>query len=133
VIFAADSGVDSGDVFWSMIAFFFMVVYFLILFQILFDLFRDHETSGWAKAAWILFLFLIPFVTILAYLIVRGPGMQKRAVAQQQEAQKQFDSYVKEAAGTGDAASQIEKAHALLDKGAISQEEFDALKAKALA
>lgn len=125
--------IDGGNLFWSMLAFFFMVVYFLILFQVLFDLFRDHELSGWWKATWILFLFLIPMLTLLAYLIIRGPSMAKRAAAQQKEAQQQFDSYVKDAAGTGDPASQIEKAHALLEKGAISQEEFDSLKAKALA
>jgi len=132
MILLADEGLGSGDLFWGLIAFFFMVIYFLILFQILFDLFRDHETSGWAKAAWILFIFVIPLVAMLVYLIVRGPSMQKRAIAAQKEAQEQFDDYVKETAGSGDAASQIEKAHALLDKGAISQEEFDALKAKAL-
>lgn len=125
--------IDGGNVFWSMVAFFFMVVYFLILFQVLFDLFRDHELSGWWKAVWILFLFLIPMFTLLAYLIIRGPSMSKRALAAQKEAQKDFDSYVQDTVGAGDPASQIAKAHDLLEKGAISQEEFDTLKAKALA
>ena len=133
MILAADTGIDSGDLFWSLIAFFFMVVYFMILFNILFDLFRDHEESGIMKAVWILFLFLFGPLTMLVYLIVRGGGMAKRAQAAQADAQAQFDSYVKETAGTGDPASQIEKAHALLDKGAITQAEFDDLKAKALA
>lgn len=125
--------IDGGNLLWSMVAFFFMVVYFLILFQVLFDLFRDHELSGWWKAVWILLLFFIPMLTLLAYLIIRGPSMSKRALAAQKEAQQQFDDYVKETAGTGDPAAQIARAHDLLEKGAISQEEFDALKAKALA
>ena len=67
--------IDGGNLLWSMVAFFFMVVYFLILFQVLFDLFRDHELSGWWKAVWILLLFFIPMLTLLAYLIIRGPSM----------------------------------------------------------
>jgi predicted PurR-regulated permease PerM len=130
VIFAE---VESGDVFWSLIAFFFMVVYFMILFNILFDLFRDHGESGVKKALWLLLMFVFPLFGPLIYLIVRGGGMAQRSIDAQQAAQAKFDQYVQEQAGQGDPATQIEKAHALLDKGAISQEEFDSLKAKALA
>lgn len=125
--------IDGGNLLWSLVAFFFMVVYFMILFNILFDLFRDTEESGVKKALWLLFMFVAPMFGPLIYLIVRGGGMAQRSLDAQQRAQADFDKYVQDAAGSGDPASQIEKAHALLDKGAISQEEFDALKAKALA
>lgn len=125
--------VNLGDILWSMLVFFFIVVYFMIFFFILVDLFRSHDMSGWAKAVWIIFLLFLPLLAMLIYMIVRGPKMQERALKDQEAQQKQFDAYVKQAAGTGDPAQQIAKAKELLDSGAISQAEFDSLKAKALA
>ncbi|MFZ4670156.1 MAG: SHOCT domain-containing protein [Microthrixaceae bacterium] len=112
-----------------------MVIYFMILFTILGDLFRDHDTSGWVKAAWIIGLILFPFLVALIYLIARGGGMAKRAQAAQVEAQKQFAEYARNVAaqsGEGTATDEIARAKQLLDSGTISNEEFEALKAKAL-
>jgi hypothetical protein len=121
------------NVFWDILWFFFLFIWILILFHILGDLFRDHETSGIVKAVWVIFLIFLPFITVLVYLIVRGNGMAQRQAARAQEAQSQFDTYVRSAAGTGDtSADQIAQAKSLLDAGTITQDEFDKLKAKAL-
>ncbi len=109
-----------------------MVMYCMILFSILGDLFRDHDTSGWGKAAWVLFLVIAPFLAALIYLIARGNGMAKRSMAAQADAQKQFNEYVQSVAGSGSPTDQIAQAKQLLDSGAIDQAEFDRLKAKAL-
>ena len=117
---------------WDLFAIFFFVVYFMLLFYILSDLFRDHELNGWAKTFWIIFLILFPFLTILIYMIARGPGMQKRALAQAQQFQKAQDEYIKSVAGNSP-TEQIAKAQELLAAGTINQDEFNAIKAKALA
>jgi ABC-type multidrug transport system fused ATPase/permease subunit len=127
--------INLGELLWLMLAIFFMVIYFMILFTILGDLFRDHDTSGWVKAAWIIGLILFPFLVALIYLIARGGGMAKRAQAAQVEAQKQFAEYARNVAaqsGEGTATDEIARAKQLLDSGTISNEEFEALKAKAL-
>ncbi|MFN8102972.1 MAG: SHOCT domain-containing protein [Acidimicrobiia bacterium] len=116
-----------------MVVIFFMVVYFMILFSVLIDLFRSHDLSGWAKALWVIAILVFPFLSILIYLIARGSSMGKRSMQAQQEAQKEFDSYVQSVAGSGtSAADQIAKAKQLLDDGAITQEEYDALKQSAI-
>ncbi|WP_374976129.1 SHOCT domain-containing protein [Microbacterium trichothecenolyticum] len=114
---------------------FVFVAYLMVIFSIIGDLFRDHELNGWWKAVWILFLIFVPFLTALVYLIARGSGMQKRSIAQAQELRAAQDAYIRQTAGSGgsSAADDIAKAKSLLDSGAISQAEFDALKAKALA
>ncbi|HMR94662.1 MAG TPA: zinc metalloprotease HtpX family protein [Microthrixaceae bacterium] len=124
--------VNLGDILWTTLVIFFMVMYFMILFSILGDLFRDHDTSGWGKAAWVLFLVIAPFLAALIYLIARGNGMAKRSMAAQADAQKQFNEYVQSVAGSGSPSDQIAQAKQLLDSGAIDQAEFDRLKAKAL-
>lgn len=125
--------INLGEILWTTLVIFFMVMYFMILFSILGDLFRDHETSGWAKAAWVIFLVIAPFLTALIYLIARGNGMAKRSMKAQADAQQQFNDYVQTVATTGGSpADQIAQAKSLLDSGAIDQAEFDALKAKAL-
>ena len=124
---------DLGDALLTTLAIFFFVIWIWILVVILTDLFRDHELNGWAKAAWVLFLVFIPVLTSLIYLIARGHGMRDRAIAEQAEAKKQFDSYVQEQAAAASPADELHKLSDLKDKGAISQEEFDAAKAKLLA
>jgi len=111
---------------------FFFVIWIWILITILSDLFRDHETSGWAKAAWVLFLVFIPFLTALIYLIARGSGMRERTIKAQAEAKQHFDSYVREQAHTTP-ADELHKLNELKEKGALSAEEFDRAKAKLLA
>ena len=125
---------------WSWIAWFFWVfvffAYLMVLFSIIGDLFRDSELSGWLKAIWIIFLIFVPFLTALVYLIARGNGMTKRGLAQAAEQRKLQDEYIRQAAGTaapGSSVDDIAKAKSLLDTGAITQAEFDAIKAKALA
>jgi hypothetical protein len=111
---------------------FFFVIWIWILITILSDLFRDHETSGWTKAAWVLFLVFIPFLTGLVYLIVRGSGMRERSIKAQAEAKQHFDAYVREQAHAGSPADELHKLNDLKEKGAISAEEFERAKAKLL-
>jgi hypothetical protein len=119
------------DFLWYTLAIFAFVAYLMILFNVLIDLFRDHTTSGWAKAGWILFLVIVPYITLFVYLIVRGRGMGERAAAAQKVAQKQTDSYIRQAAGTSP-ADQIAAAKALHTDGTITDAEFEQLKNKAL-
>ena len=111
---------------------FFFVIWIWILITILSDLFRDHELSGWAKAAWVLFLVFIPFLTALIYLIARGSGMRDRTIKAQADAKKHFDEYVQTQAHSTP-ADELHKLNDLKEKGAISAEEFDKAKAKLLA
>lgn len=123
--------ISFGEFLWSLVIIFFMIVYFVILFQVVFDLFRDHELSGWAKAGWLLFIIVLPFLGLFVYLIVRGQGMAERSARDQADARQEFDTYVRETAGSGP-TTEIANAKQLLDEGTISQEEFDAIKRKAL-
>jgi uncharacterized membrane protein len=120
------------DFFWFTISFFFLMAYLLVMFQIITDLFRDKSTSGVAKAVWVFFLIVLPMLTALAYLVMKGQAMTERTVAAAAANQQQAEEYVRGLAGTSP-ADQIAQAKALLDSGAISQEEFDQLKARALA
>jgi hypothetical protein len=115
---------------WLIIVIFFMLMYLMLLFSIIVDLIRDHELSGGMKALWFVALLLFTPITALIYLIVRGGGMAQRNMKEQQQAKAEFDAYVRSAAGTGGAASELAKASELLNSGAISQAEYDALKAK---
>ena len=126
------SNFGSGDILLFMLEFFLFMIWFWLLITIFGDLFRDRELSGVLKAVWVVALLFMPFLGILLYLIIRGSGMTDRAAAARADAQKQFDAQVKAAAGTQSPADQIASAKALLDSGAISQPEFEALKAKAL-
>ena len=117
----ADVGL--GEILWGLVVFFFMVMYLMILFSVIVDLFRDDTTSGWGKAAWVLFLLILPLVSVVVYLVARGGGMARRSVR---------------AAGRVDAAArtspteQIATAKELLDAGAIDEAEYSKLKARAL-
>src|SRR6188472_4528529 len=121
---------------WSWIGWFFwvfvFVAYLMVLFSIIGDLFRDDRLNGWLKAVWIIFLIFVPFLTALIYLIARGSGMQKRSIEQAQAMRAQQDQYIRATAASASPADEISKAKGLLDSGAISQAEYDALKTKAL-
>ena len=125
---------DFWSYFWLLVWSFFFVAYLIILFQIILDLFRDRELGGVAKALWLIALLFVPLLTALVYLIVRGRGMAERHLASARQMQSETDQYIKSVAGTAASpADQIASAKSLLDSGAISQAEFDQLKAKALA
>ncbi len=123
---------SSWDFVWHFLLIFAWIAYLRVLFQILTDLFwRDHKTSGWIKAVWVIFLILLPWLTALVYLIARGGGMAERAREAAAAAKKQTDDYIKQAAGRSP-AEEIAHAKELLDAGTITQAEFDGLKTKAL-
>jgi Short C-terminal domain/Phospholipase_D-nuclease N-terminal len=136
-LFAADY--PFLDIFWTMLVFFMWVIWFWILITVLIDLFGRHDISGWLKAAWALFVIILPYLGVLIYLIAQGKGMAERRSQQIRASEAAFDDRVRSVAGSGggggggDAADQIHKAKALLDSGAITQAEFDQIKAKALA
>lgn len=116
-----------------MIIFFLWVIWIWFLIAILSDVFRRHDVSGFSKALWVLFVIFLPFLGAFTYLIINGDGMAKRNVKEQQVARERMDDYVRETAGSGGAAAEIEKAKTLLDSGAINADEYASLKAKALA
>ena len=120
-----------GDLIWWFLWAFVFFTYLMALFAVIGDLFRDHKLSGWWKAVWIIFLIFVPFLTLLVYLIARGKGMAERGAAQAREYQAAQDQYIKSVAGASP-SEEIAKAKSLLDSGAITQAEFDGIKAKAL-
>ena len=120
-------------VFWSMLVFFVWVIWFILLFRVIIDIFSRHDIGGGSKVLWILFVILLPFLGVFVYLIANTDGMSQRTIAKAQAQQQQMDEYVRATAGSSGAAAEIDKAKQLLDSGAISQAEFDAIKAKALA
>jgi predicted ferric reductase len=124
---------DFGDFFWLLIWSFFFVMYLMILFHIIGDLFRDKELSGWWKALWVIALIIVPFLTAFIYLIARGRGMAERQAGDMRQAQEATDSYIQQVAGRSNPTDQIATAKNLLDQGTITQTEFDRLKASALA
>ena len=117
----------------TMLIFFAWVIWFWILVRVLVDVFRRHDLTGWSKAGWTLFMIVLPFLGVLIYLIAHGQDMGQRDIEQAKASQAQFDDYVRKTAGSEGASDQIAKAKQLLDSGAITQAEFDAIKAKALA
>jgi hypothetical protein len=125
--------ISFGELLLIALEIFFFVIWIWILITILTDLFRDHELSGWGKAAWVLFLVFIPFLTALIYLIARGSGMRDRTIKAQADAKKHFDEYVREQAHTGSPADELHKLAELKDKGALTSEEYEKAKAKLLA
>ena len=118
------------DVLWSMIIFFVWVIWIWIVITVLIDVFRRHDIGGFAKALWVIFVVVLPWLGVLIYLIVEHDGMRERSLKQAQAQQEAFDDRVREA--SGGSADEIAKAKQLLDQGAITQDEFNALKAKAL-
>src|SRR4026207_496295 len=116
-----------------MLIIFAWIIWFWLLITVFTDLFRRRDTSGFAKVLWIIFVIVLPFLGVFIYLIVNHDGMTDRSMKQAQAAQAQMDDYVRTVASSGGAAGEIEKAKGLLDSGAITQAEFDSIKAKALA
>ena len=123
------------DVFWTILIFMCWVIWIWMVILVLIDIFSRIDLSGWGKAGWVVLIIVLPFIGVLIYLIAQHDGMAQRSLERAQTAQQQFDEHVKAvAAGDGGgAASEIEKAQQLLENGTISQAEFDAIKAKALA
>ena len=120
------------DILWTMLIFFLWIAWFWILITVFADIFRRHDTSGFGKVLWLIFVILVPFLGVFVYLIANHDGMTKRNIERMQNQQAQMDDYVRSVAAGGGAAAEIEKAKGLLDSGAISQAEFDSIKAKAL-
>ena len=117
---------------WDALLIFAWIIWFWLLISVFSDLFRRHDLSGWAKAAWIVFVILLPYVGVLVYLIAEHQGIAERNTQSAQAAQQQFDRYVQSVA-PADPSEQIAKAKGLLDSGAITQAEYDQIKQKALA
>ena len=127
-MFAAEWG--TGQVFLSMVYFFMIFIWIMLLFQVFIDLFSDHETNGWAKFLWVLFVLVLPFLGVFIYLIVRGGGMAERRMAVAQSQQKAMDAYIQQTAAGASPADQLKQLSDLHDAGKLSDEEFAAAKAK---
>jgi ABC-type multidrug transport system fused ATPase/permease subunit len=126
----ADYGL--GEALLTVLSIFFIVIWIWILITVLIDLFRDHELSGWWKAVWVFFLVFLPVITVLIYLIARGSGMRTRAIEEQKHMKEASDEYIRSVASSSP-VDELHKLDALRARGAISQEEFDRLKARVLA
>ncbi|HET9674987.1 MAG TPA: SHOCT domain-containing protein [Gaiellaceae bacterium] len=121
------------DALWTLLVFFLWVLWFWLLIKIIADIFRRHDASGFKKVIWLIFILFVPFIGAFAYIIANGDGMAQRDMERAQASQAQFNDYVQSVASPGGAAAEIDKAKKLLDSGAITQSEYDAIKAKALA
>jgi uncharacterized membrane protein YcjF (UPF0283 family) len=120
------------DIIWFIFVAYVFFAYLMVLFSVIADIFRNQETSGLTKALWVLLLIVLPFITLIVYLITHGSGMGERSAKQAQAMQAQQESYIKTVAGGSSPADQVTQAKALLDSGAISQAEYETMKAKAL-
>jgi type VI protein secretion system component VasK len=120
------------DAFWWMLMFFLFIVWIFILFQVIIDIFRSHDMHGGAKALWLIFILFLPFLGVLVYLIARGHKMQEHNVQAAQQQKADFDSYVRQAAGSGSTADELGKLADLKAKGSISDADYEAAKAKIL-
>lgn len=125
----ADYGL--GEALLTVLSIFFIVIWIWILITVLIDLFRDHELSGWWKAVWVFFLVFLPVITVLIYLIARGGGMRDRAIAEQKHLQEAQQDYIRSVASSSP-VDELHKLDELRARGAISQEEFERLKARVL-
>jgi hypothetical protein len=130
-LFAADY--PFLEVLWTMLIFFLWVMWFWLLIVIIGDVFRRRDIGGGKKTIWLIFILFVPFIGVLAYVLSNSDGMAERNMERARSQRAQMDDYVRETAGSGGAAAEIDKAKQLLDSGAITQTEFDAIKAKALA
>ena len=121
------------DFFWSMFVFSLWIMWFWFLFMVWSDIFRRHDISGWAKAAWFIFTLVLPFLGVLVYIGTQNDGIKERGATRGQRERREYAEYVRETAGTGGAAAEIERGQALLERGVITQAEFDVIKTNALA
>ena len=121
------------DLIWTMFMFFVFILWIWLLITVFMDIFRSHDLGGGAKALWVLFVIILPFLGVLVYLIARGGKMHERAAEQAAQQQKAFDAYVKQAAGSGSTADELAKLADLKQQGVITDAEFEAQKAKLLA
>jgi Short C-terminal domain/Phospholipase_D-nuclease N-terminal len=119
-------------VFWSILVFFLWIMWFFLLFRVVADIFRSDDLGGWAKAAWLILVLLVPFLGVFVYVIARGDDMGRRDVAQAQAQDQAFQSYVRETAGSGGSVDQLAKLADLRDRGVINDAEFEQQKAKLL-
>ena len=122
----------TGQVFWSMLWFFLFFIWIWILISIFADIFRSHDLGGFAKALWIIFVIVVPFLGVLIYLIARGKGMQERTVQRAAQQEQDFRGYVQDAAGSSGSADQLAKLADLKERGVLSDAEFETEKAKIL-
>jgi hypothetical protein len=120
------------DLFWSMLWFFLFILWIWLLVVIFTDIFRSHDIGGWAKALWVIFIIVLPFLDVLVYLIARGGKMQERAGREAVQQQEAFDKYVRETAHSGGSADELVKLAGLRDRGVITDAEFQTQKAKLL-
>ena len=121
------------DLIWTMFMFFVFILWIWLLIAVFMDIFRSHDLGGWAKALWVFFIIILPFLGVLVYLIARGGKMHERAAEQAAQQQKAFDAYVKQTAGSGSTADDLAKLADLKTQGVITDAEFEAQKAKILA
>jgi hypothetical protein len=121
------------QVFWTILIFFAWVAWIWMVIIVLGDVFRRRDLSGWGKAAWTIFIVVLPFIGVLSYVVVHSGDMAERNAKESKAAQAQFDDYVRNVAATDGPATEIEKAKGLLDNGTITEGEYDSIKAKALA
>jgi hypothetical protein len=121
------------DILWTTLIVFAWVLFIWIAITVFIDVFRRDDVSGWGKAGWVILIVILPWVGVLAYIIFNHDGMNERRAREARAAQSQFDEYVRKTAATGGPAGEIDTAKRLLDDGTITQAEFDAIKAKALA
>jgi hypothetical protein len=120
------------SIFWTMLEIFFFIIWIYLLFMVFVDIFRSRDMGGLAKALWVIFVIVLPFLGVFVYLIARGGKMHERAAAQAQQQQKAFDNYVQQAAGGSSTADQLSKLADLKEQGTITEAEFTAEKAKLL-
>lgn len=133
MLLAAENNYPLLEVIWTIIVFFAWVIWIWTVISILGDVFRRHDIGGGTKALWTFFIIFLPFLGVLIYLVSQGQGMSQRSAEQMKQTQKLYEQHIREVAGSGGAASEIANAKALLEAGDISQEEYEALKRKALA
>jgi uncharacterized membrane protein len=118
--------------FWTVMWIFLWILWLVVLFRVITDIFRDREMGGWGKAGWLLFVLVLPFLGVLVYVIARGRGMGERELHGAQDRQQAFDSYIRQTAGAGASADELTKLSALKAKGELSEEEFQRAKEKVL-
>lgn len=118
--------------FWTVMWIFLWIMWFMLLFRIIIDIFRDHDMSGWSKAAWLVFVLIVPFLGVLVYVIVRGKDMGKREFKAAKDQRDAMDAYIRETAGGGGGAQELARLSELKAKGDLTEEEFQQAKAKLL-